>query len=168
MVFPIVMNGCERWTMKKTEYQRIDAFELWCWRRLLRIPWIARRPSQSILKEISPEYSLEGHAKAETQIFWPPDVRNWLTGKDPNAGKNWRWEKGMTGDERVGWCYWLYGHEFEQAPGAGDGQGSLIYFRQWVIWLKELDMTDWTKLSEISTISTKILPISLCNTFLNF
>ena len=107
-------------------------------------------------------------AKAETQIFWPPDVRNWLTGKDPNAGKNWRWEKGMTGDERVGWCYWLYGHEFEQAPGAGDGQGSLIYFSQWVIWLKELDMTDWTKLSEISTISTKILPISLCNTFLNF
>ena len=92
-------------------------------------------------------------AKAETQIFWPPDVRNWLTGKDPNAGKNWRWEKGVTGDERVGWCYWLYGHEFEQAPGAGDGQGSLIYFSQWVIWLKELDMTDWTKLSEISTIS---------------
>ena len=60
MVFPVVMYGCESWTIKKAEYQRIDAFELWCWRRLLRVPWTARRSSQSILKEISPEYSLEG------------------------------------------------------------------------------------------------------------
>ena len=60
VVFPVVMYGCESWTIKKTEYQRIDAFELWCWRRLLRIPWTARRSNQSILKEISPKYSLEG------------------------------------------------------------------------------------------------------------
>ena len=60
MVFPVVMYGCESWTIKKTEHQRIDAFELWCWRRLLRVPWTARRFNQSILKEISPEYSLEG------------------------------------------------------------------------------------------------------------
>ena len=60
MVFPVVMYGCESWTIKKAEHQRIDAFELWCWRRLLRVPWIARRFNQSILKEISPEYSLEG------------------------------------------------------------------------------------------------------------
>ena len=60
MVFPVVMYGCESWTIKKPEHQRIDAFELWCWRRLLRVPWIARRSNQSILKEISPEYSLEG------------------------------------------------------------------------------------------------------------
>ena len=60
MVFPVVMYGCERWTIKKTEHQRIDAFELWCWRRLLRVPWSARRSNQSILKKISPEYSLEG------------------------------------------------------------------------------------------------------------
>ena len=60
MVFPVVMYGCETWTIKKAENQRIDAFELWCWRRLLRVPWIARRSNQSILKEISPEYSLEG------------------------------------------------------------------------------------------------------------
>ena len=60
MVFPVVMYGCESWTMKKTEYQKTDAFELWCWRRLLRVPWTARRSNQSILKEISPEYSLEG------------------------------------------------------------------------------------------------------------
>ena len=60
MVFPVVMYGCDSWTLKKAEYQRIDAFELWCWRRLLRVPWIVRRSDQSILKEISPEYSLEG------------------------------------------------------------------------------------------------------------
>ena len=60
MVFPVVMYGCESWTIKKTESQRIDAFELWCWRRLLRVPWTARRSNQPILKEISPEYSLEG------------------------------------------------------------------------------------------------------------
>ena len=60
MAFPVVMYGCESWTIKKTEFQRIDVFELWCWRRLLRVPWTSRRPNQSILKEISPEYSLEG------------------------------------------------------------------------------------------------------------
>ena len=60
MVFPVVMYGCERWTIKKVEHWRIDAFELWCWRRLLRVPWTARRSNQSILKKISPEYSLEG------------------------------------------------------------------------------------------------------------
>ena len=60
MVFPVVMYGCESWTIKKVEHQRTDAFELWCWRRLLRVPWTARRSNQSILKEISPEYSLEG------------------------------------------------------------------------------------------------------------
>ena len=70
MVFPIVMYGCETWTMMKTEHQRIDAFELWCWRRLLRVPWTARRPNQSILKEISPEYSLEGlMLKLKLQYF---------------------------------------------------------------------------------------------------
>ena len=70
MVFPVVMYGCESWTIKKAEYQRIDAFKLWCWRRLLRVPWIARRSNQSILKEISPEYSLEGlMLKLKLQYF---------------------------------------------------------------------------------------------------
>ena len=76
MVFPVVMYGCESWTIKQAEYRRIDAFELWCWRRLLRVPWTARRSSQSILKEISPEYSLEGDSEAETPILWPPDAEN--------------------------------------------------------------------------------------------
>ena len=75
-VFPVVMYGCESWTIKKAEHSRIDAFEMWCWRRLLRVPWTARRANQSILKEISPKYSLEGQAEAEMQILWPPDVKN--------------------------------------------------------------------------------------------
>ena len=77
LVFPVVTYGCESWIIKKAESRRIDAFELWCWRRLLRVHWTARRSNQSILKEISPEYSLEGAAaKAETPILWPPDVKN--------------------------------------------------------------------------------------------
>ena len=84
MVFPIVTYECENWTIDKAEHQRIDAFELWCWKKLLRVPWTARRSNQSILKEISPEYSLE----AETPVLWPPDAKRQLTGKDPDAGKD--------------------------------------------------------------------------------
>ena len=126
MVFSVVMYGYESWTIKKAERRRIDAFELWCSRRLLRVPWTARRSNQSILKEIIPEYSLEGlMAEVEAPILWPPDVKNWLLGKDPDVGKDWRQEeKGMTEDEMAGWHHLLYGHEFEQAPGVGDGQGS--------------------------------------------
>ena len=104
MVFPVVMYGYESWTIKQAECWRIDAFELWCWRRLLRAPWTARRSNQCILKEVSPEYSLEGlMLKLKLPILWSPDVKNWLTGKDPDAGKDWRWEeKGMTEDESVG------------------------------------------------------------------
>ena len=77
MVFPVVMYGCESWTIKQAEHQRTDAFELWCWRRLLRVPWTARRSNQSILKEISPEYSLEGlMLKLKLPIPWSPDAKN--------------------------------------------------------------------------------------------
>ena len=83
MVFPVVMYGCESWTIKKTECQRIDAFELWCWRRLLRVPWTARRSNQSILKEINPEYFLEGLIlKLKLQYFGDSDA-----GKDLRAGE---------------------------------------------------------------------------------
>ena len=77
MVFPVVMYGCESWTVKKAERRRIDAFELWCWRKLLKVPWTARRSNQSILREINPEYSLEGlMLKLKTPILWPPDAKN--------------------------------------------------------------------------------------------
>ena len=107
------MYGCESWTIKKAEHWRIDAFELWCWRRLLRVPWIARRSDQSILKEISPGCSLEGlMLRTETPILWPPDAKSWLIGKDPDAGKDWgQEEKGTTEDEMVGWHHRLNGHE---------------------------------------------------------
>ena len=100
MLFPVVMYGCESWTIKKAARQRIDAFELWYWRWLLRIPWTARRSNQSILKEISPEYSLEGLVLKLK--LWPLYVKNWLIWKDPNAGQHWRQEeKGTTEDD--GW-----------------------------------------------------------------
>ena len=76
MLFPVVMYGCESWTIKKAEHQRIDAFELWCWRRLLRVPWTARRSNQSILKEISPEYSLKGLMLKLKLQHWPPDAKS--------------------------------------------------------------------------------------------
>ena len=114
MVFPVVMYGCESWIIKKAEHRRIDAFEMWCWRRLSKFPWTARS-NQSILKEISPEYSLKGlMLKLKLQYFdHPMWMNNWLSGKDPDAGKDWRWEKGMTEDKMVGWHHWLNGHEFE-------------------------------------------------------
>ena len=109
IVFPVVRYVCENWTIKKAKLWRIDAFELWCWRRLLRVPWTARRFNQSILKEMSPEYPLKGlMLKLKRQYLWPPDAKNWLIGKDPDAGKDWRQEeKGMTEDEKAGWYHWL-------------------------------------------------------------
>ena len=112
MVLPGVMHGCERWTIKKAEQQRIDAFKLWCWRRFLRVPWTARRSNQSILKEINPEHSLE-RLMLKLQYFghlmWSADSLN----KDPLVGKDWKQEeKETTEDEMVGWHHWLNGHEF--------------------------------------------------------
>ena len=147
MVFPVVMYGCESWTIKRTEHWRIDVYELWCCRRLLRVPWKARRSNQSILKEISPGCLLEGLMLKLKLQYFPPAVKNWLIGKDPDVGKDWRWEeKGMTEDEMVGWHHWLYGLEFEQAPGVGDGQGSLVCCFPWDH--KELDMTVQLKWTE--------------------
>ena len=98
MVFPVVMSGCESWTVKKAELQRIDVFELWCWRRLLRVPWIARRSNQSIQKEISPGCPLED-LMLKLKLYWPPDAKSWLIWKDPDVGEDWgQEEKGMTED----------------------------------------------------------------------
>ena len=115
-VFTVVMYGCENWTVKKGEPRRIGAFELWCWRILLRVPWTARRSNQSILKEISPEYAVlnKDWCWSWNANTWPSDGKNWLIGKDPDAGKDWRWEeKGTIEDEMVGLHHWLDGQEFE-------------------------------------------------------
>ena len=125
MIFPVVTYGCKSWAIKKAECQRIDAFELWSWRRLLKVPWTARRSNQSILKEISPEYWLEGWCWSSNILA--PDAKIWLIEKDPDAGKDWRQEKGTTEDEKAGWHHQLTGHEFEQAAGDSEGQGILAF-----------------------------------------
>ena len=109
-VFPVIMYGCESWTVKKAECRRVDAFELWCWRRLLRVPWTARRSNQSILKEISPEYSLEGlMLKLKLQSF---GHLMWRTDSFGKTGKDWRQEKkGMTENDMVGWHHQLNRHK---------------------------------------------------------
>ena len=134
--FPVVMYGCESWTRKKAECQRIDAFELWCWRRLLRVPWAVRRSNQAILKEISPEYSLEGlMLKLKFQYFGHLMQRTDSLEKTLMLGK-------IEGKRRRGRqrMKWLDGHEFEQAPRVGDGQGSLAFCSAW--GRKESDTTE--------------------------
>ena len=132
MIFPVVMYGCESWTIK------LSAEEL-----MLFWPVVLKKTLESLLdcKEIKPVNPKENQswiftgrtdAEAETPILWPPDVKNWLTGKDADAGKDWRREKkGTTEDEMVGWHYWLVGHEFEQASRVGDRQGSLACCSSW-------------------------------------
>ena len=103
MVFPVVMYRCESWTIKKAEHWRIVAFELWCWRRLLRVPWTARR-SVSTKGNQSWIFIGSTDAEAEAPILWPPNVKNWLIGKDPDAEKDWKQEE--KGDNR-GWGGWM-------------------------------------------------------------
>ena len=156
MAFPVVMDGCESWTIKKAKHRRTDAFELWCWRRLLRVPWTAKRSNQSILKEISPEYIGRMDVEVETPILWPPDVKYWLIWKDLDARKDWRQEeKGMTEDEMVGWHHWLNGHEFETALGVGEGQEGLACCSPW--GHKESDTTEQLKWTELDYTVHEIL-----------
>ena len=129
--FPVVMYRCESWTIKKAKHWRIDAFGLWCWRRLWRVPWIARS-NQSTLKEINTKYSLEGlMLKLKLQYFGHLMQRTDSLEKT-DAGKDWRQEeKGTTEDEMVGWHHQFNGHEFEWTLGDGEGQGSLVCCSPW-------------------------------------
>ena len=126
IVFPVVMNGCESWTIKKAESQKIRCFQTVVLEKML----------ESLLdcKEIQPVHPKGNQpwiftgttdTEAEAPIFWPLDVNSWLTGKDPDAGKDWGQQNGATDDEMVGWCHWLSGYEFEQTPRDSEGQGSL-------------------------------------------
>ena len=148
VILSFVQFNNKNMTVMIMDCQRTDAFELWCWRRLLRVPWTARRSNQSILKEIHPEYSLEG-LMLKLQYFGYLIQRTDSLEKHLDAGKEWRQEeKGTTEDEMVGWHHRLNGHEFAQAPGVGDGQGSLACCSPW--GRKESDMTDrlnWTELN---------------------
>ena len=141
MVFPVVTYGCENWTIKKAEHWRINAFELWCWRSLLRVPGTARRSNQSILKEINPEYSLERlMLKLKLQysghLMWRADPLE----KTLMLGKIER--KRRRGWQRMRWLdSWLNGHEFEKTQGDFEGQGSLMSYSSWSC--KESDTTEW-------------------------
>ena len=132
MVFLVVMYGWESWTVKKAECRRIDAFELWCWGRLLRVPWTAKTSNQSILKEISPGCSLGRlMLKLKLQYFghlmWRVDSL-----EKTHAGRDWgQEEKGMTEDEMAGCHHQLDGREFEWTPGVGEGQGGLACCDSW-------------------------------------
>ena len=164
MVFPVIVYGRESWTMKKAECRRIDAFELWCWRRFLRVPWTARRSKLSILKEISPDYSLE-ELMLKLKLHYVGHLM-WRTGsfeKTVILGKIEGRKKGTREDEMVGWHHWLNGHDFEQAPGVGDGQGSLACCSAW--GCKELDMTE--QLNWIGQFSTKTAQDQLYPRFLS-
>ena len=143
------MYGCESWTIKNAEQQRTDAFEPWCWRRLLRVTCTAKRPIQSILKEISPEFSLERlMLKLKLQSFGHLMWRTGSLEKTRMLGKiECRRRKGQQRMKMVGWHRYLNGHEFEQAPGVGDGQGSLVCCSPW--GRKVSDTTErlnWTEL----------------------
>ena len=127
MVFPVVMYGCESWIIKK-------AVKNWCFWTV-----VLKKTLESPLdcKEIKPVHSKGNQSwiligrtdvEAEALILWPPDVKSWLIRKDRDAGKDWRQEEGITEDEMVGWHYWLDGHEVEQTPGDGEGQGGLACF----------------------------------------
>ena len=142
MVFPVVVYGCESWTLKKAQHQRIDAFELWCWRRLLRVPWTARRSSQSILKENSPEYSLEGlmlnlelqyfgHLMRRTDSLEKTLMLGKIEGRKSRVWQKMRWLNGITNSMDM---------SLSNLLGVRDGQGSLACCSPW--GCKELDMTE--------------------------
>ena len=153
MVFPVVMYGCESWTLKKAEHWRIDAFELWCWRRLLRVSWTARSSNQSILKEISPGISLEGMMlKLKVQYFghlmWRLDSLEKIL---MLGGIGVRRRRGRH-NETAGWHHWLDRRAFEWTPGVGDGQWGLACCSSW--GRKKLDTTErlnWTELNSSSS-----------------
>ena len=165
MVFPIVMYGCKSWTIKNAECWRIDAFKLWCWRRLLRVPWTARSSNQSILKEISPAYSLEGlMLKLKLQYFGHLMQKNGLIGKYPDGGKDWRQEEKRT-TEDSGWMasqtqwtrvwvnsgsWWYIGR-----PGMLQSMESQSFRHDWMTEL------NWT--ARCSTPGTELKPTSLYN-----
>ena len=160
VVFPVVMYGCE------LDYKESWVQKNWCfWTVLLEKTLESPLDSREI-QPVHPKgdqswvFIGKTDAESETPILWPPDVKNWLIWKDPDAGKDWRWEeKGKTEDEMVAWHHWLNGHEFEEAPGVSDGQGSLACCSPW--GGKESDTTEWLKWTELSksrcTLSARLI-----------
>ena len=145
MVFPVVMYGCESWTIKRAEHRRTDVFELWCWRRLFKCPLDSKE-----IQLAHPEsneswiFTIMNDTEAEAPVLWLPYAKNWLVRKDPDAGEDWSQEKREEEDKMVGWHHQLNGYEFEQALGDGEGQESLTFCSPWGLqtvrhdWVAEL------------------------------
>ena len=148
--------------MKKAERWRIDAFELWCWRRVLRVPWTARRSNLHSKGDQSWVFFGRNDAKAETPVLWSPHAKSWLIGKDPDAGRDWgQEEKGTTEDEMAGWHHRLDGHESEWTLGDGDEQGGLACCDSW--GCKESDTTEWLDWTELNWVSNYFyVTLSFC------
>ena len=174
MVFPVVTYSCESWTIEKAEHRRTDAFELWCWRRLLQVPWTAR-PNQSILREINPAYSLEElMLKLKLPVFWASDLNIWLNGKVPDAGKDWGQKKRSSEDEMVGRHHRCNGHELQQTlemvrdterPGMLQSMGSQRVRNDWVTEQQQMkypNVPSWyiyfQVISKKTTMVFKMLP----------
>ena len=139
MFFLVVMHRCDDWTIKNAEHQRIDAFKLWCWKRLL---------DSKEIKPVNPQvyqpwiFIGRTDVEVEVPVFWPSNGKRWIIGKDSDAGKDWRQEKKvMTEDERIGQHHWFSGHEFEQTLGDSEEPGSLVCCRSW--GHKETGTTKW-------------------------
>ena len=155
MVFPVVMYGYKSWAIKKAEWQRIDAFELWSCKGLLRVPWDCKE-IQPVHPKGDQSWMFIGRTdvEAETPILWPSDAKSWLIWKDPDAGKDsGQEEKGMTEDEMVGWHHRLNGHGFGWTPGVGDGQGGQVCCSSWGRkvghdWASKMN---WAEMREILT-----------------
>ena len=153
VIFPVVMYGYKSWTIKKVEHRRTDAFELWCWRRLLRVPWTARRSNQSILKKIIPEYHWRDGCwswSSNTLATWRKELTHWK--------RLWCWgrlksEKRATEAEMVWWHHQFNGNELGQTPGDGEGQGSLACCSAWVCW-NSCPLSQWCH----PTISSSLAP----------
>ena len=150
-------------TIKKTERWRTDAFKLLCWRRFLKSPWEYKEFKPVNCKQNqSWIFIARTDAEAETLVLWPPDAKNWLTGKEPDSGNDWRWEeKETTEDAMIGWHHRFNGHEFEQTLGFCNRQGSLACCSPW--GHKELDKTEWLNWTEIFFEYTGVL-----NVFIGF
>ena len=152
MVFSLFRYGCESWTIKKAECQRIDAFELWCW-RLLRAPWTTRRSNLGVNPERNQLWIFTERTDAEVLTLWPRDGKSRLTGKDPDAGKDWgKEEKAVTEDQMAGWHHWLNGHGFEWALGDGERHGSLVCYSPWGHkvghdWATERQQRSWHQIA---------------------
>ena len=163
MVFPVLIYGCESRTIKKAEHQKN-----WCFWTVMLEKTLESLLDSKEIKPVHPKWNQSRiftgrtDAKAEAPILWPPDAKSQLIGKDPDAGKDWRQEeKGTTEDETVGWHHQLNGHEFEQAPGDGEGQGSLVCCSPW--GRKESQLTEWlnkNKFSSVNVFESRVLALN--------